>query len=194
MYFYTKIKTFFSKLLTGGFGLPVTFWIFGVLAAVLLDILIKNTSALWPLVAVALIVIIHLVLITFAVWNAAKSYAGLQIWSWGAKLVAIAGVAKWTWLFPDLVVTFLGAFGMPVYSNDYWDMNTTKLTCAPALYQSTPESIQRRYKGCAYAESANGEVINLRCRASDINAEFFFTRNLADCNKYIEKLRTVKNK
>ena len=192
MYFHSKTKVFLSKLLTGGFGLPVTFWIFGVLAAVLLDMLIKNTSALWPLVVATLIVITHLVLITFAVWNAASSYAGLKIWSWGAKLVAFAGVAKWLWLLPDLVVTFFGAFGVPIYSNDYWDMNPNKLTCAPALYQRTPESMQRRYENCAYTESANRKVINLRCHASDINAEIFYTRNLADCNKYIEKLRAVK--
>ena len=192
--FYNKLKEFFSKLISGGFGLAITFWIFGVLVAATLYLLIKNTTALWQLVVVTLIVINHLVLITIAVWNAAKTYTGSRIWSWGAKLVVIAGVAKWLWLLPDFVVTFLGAFGMPIYSNDYWNMNSSKLTCAPALYQRTPESIQRRYEGCVYNESANGEVINLRCRASDINAEFFYTRNLGDCNKYIEKLRAAKNK
>jgi hypothetical protein len=192
--FYNKFKELFSKLISGGFGLAITFWIFGVLVAATLDLLIKNTTALWQLNVVTLIVIIYLVLITIAVWNAAKAYTGARIWSWGAKLVVIAGVAKWLWFLPDLVVTFLAAFGMPIHSRDYWDMNPRKLTCMPALYQSTPESIQRRYEGCVYTESANGEVINLRCRAADINAEHFYTRNLADCNKYIEKLRAAKNK
>jgi hypothetical protein len=194
MYFYNKTKAFFKKLLSGGFGLPVTFWIFGALIAIVLGLLTKNIGGLWQLVVITLIIVTHLVLITIAVWNAAKAYTGARIWSWGAKLVAIAGVAKWLWFLPDLVVTFLGAFGIPVHSSDYWDMNPRTLTCTPALYQRTPESIQRRYEGCVYTESANGEVINLRCRASDINAEFFYTRNLADCNKYIEKLRTAKNK
>ena len=193
MYFYTKTKTLLSKLLSGGFGLPVTFWIFGVLVAATLDLLIKNTTALWQLVGVTLIVIVHLVLIAIAVWNAARAYTGSRVWSWGAKFVVIAGVVKWLWLLPDLVVTFLGVFGVPIHSSDYWDMKPRNLTCAPTLYQNTPESIKRRYEGCVYTESANGEVINLRCRASDINAEFFYTRNLADCNKYIEKLRAARN-
>ena len=194
MVFYTKTKAILSKLLSGGFGLPVTFWFFGVLLAAVLNLLMKNTTALWQLVGVTFIVIIHLVLITIAVWNAAKAYRGSRIWSWGAKLVVIAGVAKWLWLLPDLIVSFLGAFGIHIHSNDYWDMNSVSLTCTPALYQLTPESIQRRYEGCIYTESANGEVINIRCRASDINAEYFYTRNLADCNKYIEKLRAARNK
>ena len=189
-----NIKENYFKFISGRFGLPITFWFFGVLVAAALDFLIKNTTALWQLVGVTLIVIIHLVLITIAVWNAAKAYRGSRIWSWAAKLVAIAGVVKWLWFSPDLVVTFLGAFGMPIHSNDYWDMNPRSLTCAPALYQRTPESIQKRYEGCIYTESANSEVINVRCHSNEMNAEFFYTRNLNDCNKYIEKLRAAKNK
>jgi hypothetical protein len=106
----------------------------------------------------------------------------------------IAGVAKRLWLLPDLTVSFLGAFGISIHSSEYWDMSPRKLTCTPALYLRTPESIQKLYEGCVYTESENGEVINLRCRSSDINAEFFYTRNLANCNKYIEKLRAARNK
>ena len=41
MHFFTKTKDFLTKLLAGGFGLPVTFWIFGALIAVVLGVLIK---------------------------------------------------------------------------------------------------------------------------------------------------------
>jgi hypothetical protein len=115
-------------------------------------------------------------------------------WNWGAKLLEISGVAKWLWFLPDLAAAFLGAVGIPIHSSSYWDMNPHNLTCTPALYQLTPESIQKRYEGCIYTESASGEVINLRCRTREINAEFFYTRNLDDCNKYIEKLRVAKSR
>jgi hypothetical protein len=46
MYFYTKTKAFLSKLLSGGFGLPITFWFFGVLIAAVLGLLAKNVGAL----------------------------------------------------------------------------------------------------------------------------------------------------
>ena len=75
-------------------------------------------------------------------------------------------------------MTFLSAIGIPIHSSEYWDFNAPKLTCEPALYKLTPESIQKRFEGCVYTESVNGEVINLQCKSAEINTEFFYTRNL----------------
>ena len=194
MYFYNKTKAFFSKLLSGGFGLPVTFWIFGVLIAAALGLLTKNVGALWQLVVITLIVIVQFVLITIAVWNAAKAYTGARIWSWGAKLVVIAGVAKWLWYLPDLVVIFLGVSGIQLHSSEYWSINVRERTCEPTLYQRTPDRLQKIYKRCAPSQSADGKIIALRCQSSEINADFFYTKNLNDCQKSLEKLRVLKNK
>lgn len=87
---------------------------------------------------------------------------------------------------------FLSAIGIPIHSSEYLDFNAPKLTCEPALYKLTPESIQKRFEGCVYTESVNGEVINLRCKSAEINTEFFYTRNLYDCNKYLKKLQVLR--
>jgi hypothetical protein len=41
---------------------------------------------------------IHALLITIAVWNAAKLYSGRSLWKWSAKLLAILSSAKWLWI------------------------------------------------------------------------------------------------
>ena len=187
-----NIKNTFSKFISGGYGLPITFWILGVLIATVLGVATKGITTHGQWVFLAGIAIIHALLITIAVWNASKLYSGRSVWKWSAKLLVILSAAKWLWFLPDFLVTFLSAIGISIHSSEYWDLNARILTCEPALYQLTPESIQKRYEGCVYAESVNGEVINLRCKSAEINTEFFYTRNQNDCNKYLEKLQVLR--
>lgn len=193
MYFYTQTKAFISKLLAGGFGLPVTFWLFGVLFTLFLDFSQKNWVATKSIFLVfVVIVIFHLYVITVAVWNAAKKYKGHQFWAYAAKAIAVIGVIKWVLAMPDLIVGFLSVIGITTHSSEYWELDVRNLTCQPALYQYTPERMERKYQGCVSTKSSNGEVINLRCRPDEINAEFFYTRNLNDCNKYLAKLQVLR--
>jgi hypothetical protein len=129
-----SINKALSIFIYGGYGLPITFWILGVLIATVLGAVTKGITTHGKWVFLAGIAVIHALLITIAVWNAAKLYLGRSLWKWSAKLLAILSVAKWLWFLPDFLVTLLSAIGIPIHSSEYWDLNACKLTCEPALY------------------------------------------------------------
>ena len=71
------VKIFFQKFISGRLGLAPTFWLYGVLIALILNFLISYVTNLWQLILVTIIMVAHMILIVIAVWNASKLYLGL---------------------------------------------------------------------------------------------------------------------
>ena len=74
-------KGFWRKLLDGDFGLAKTYWLFGVLPAIALNVLVGvvETTPTWLL----LVVLFHLVywmVVAIGCWRAATQYQGFVMW------------------------------------------------------------------------------------------------------------------
>lgn len=101
-------RGFVSRLMTGGFGLAKTYWLFGWLGSVISYYGSHVISYLFPLAAaiaiLGLVAVPYHVLVSIGIWNAAGKYAGPLIWAVLARtavvfgalftLVALVGVAR----------------------------------------------------------------------------------------------------
>ena len=187
------MKDFFLKFISGRLGLAPTFWVCGVLIALILDFLTSHATTLWQLVLVTAVMFTHFVLIIIAVWNASKLYTGRLVWKWLARIVAILNVAKWLWYLPPLAATFSAALGFPIHSNEYWELNTRKLVCEPAEYLRTPEMLAKKYM-CKNSASLDGKVTMTRCWQGSETGDFLFSKNEQHCQEYLIKFKFFKEK
>ncbi len=83
---------FLKKLANGDFGLVKTYWLFGVVVGMAVNILYMFIEE--PLLLIA-VYILHIVYITFAfrgIWNAANKYKGNVTWAILAKIAVVLGI------------------------------------------------------------------------------------------------------
>jgi hypothetical protein len=189
------IKTNFLKFIRGGYGLPLTFWVFWVSIGLVLNYGIKywQLSHAWQFAVVALLQLAHVCLGLLAVWNAAKRYVGLRLWSYLARFVVILNVIQWLLMAPDYIVVLLNASGMDLRSDKYWELHGNPAVCEPALLQLTPESILRKYPGECFAMAGDsGRAVVLDCELSALKSRFIYFLNQNDCTKFIEKVNAAK--
>ncbi|PPD51332.1 MAG: hypothetical protein CTY12_08190 [Methylotenera sp.] len=185
------MKNFYLKFISGRLGLGVTFWIFGVLIALLLNFLNSRTSALWQIIVLTSVTFVHFVLIVIAVWNASKLYSGSQIWKWLARIIVILNVAKWLWYLPLLIATLMAGLGFPIHSSDFWELNWHKDICQPAEYLITPEKLVKRYQ-CSTSISKSGELVFVQCQDRGIARDYIFAKSEHDCEKNLTKLKDLR--
>jgi len=90
-------KGFFSKLINGDYGLPKTYWLFGVLGNLLFIIPITLASAaksLAILVLALLISVVYSLIVLVGIWRASDKYQGAKVWSVLAKIAVILGILQ----------------------------------------------------------------------------------------------------
>jgi len=95
--------SFFTKLTNGDFGLPKTYWLFGVLGGLLFIIPVALAAAaesLGALVAVLLASVIYSLIVAVGIWRASDKYQGPKVWAVLAKIAVIIGILR---LLVDLV-------------------------------------------------------------------------------------------
>ena len=83
---------FFQKLVGGHYGLPKTYWLFGVLGGYLFNKpidLVAATGSLGAVIFVALISVVYSCIVLVGIWRASDLYGGPKIWSGLAKLAVI---------------------------------------------------------------------------------------------------------
>ena len=187
-----RLRNFFLKFISGRLGLPITFWLYGVLIALTLDFLTTKVTTLWQVILVATITFVHLVLIVIAVWNASKLYLGSQYWKWLARTAVFLNVVKWLWYLPILIPTMFSALGFPIYSNSYWQLDARQFVCRKAEYLYTPSILARKYS-CTTSVNSNNELVALRCTDGDGNlGDYIFTMTEKDCQKYLAKIEHLR--
>ncbi|WP_020183137.1 hypothetical protein [Methylotenera sp. 1P/1] len=185
-----SLRKFFRDFISGRLGLPITFWLYGVLIALTLDFLTSKATTLWQVVLIVTITLVHLVLIVVAVWNASKLYLGSRYWKWLARLVVIINVFKWLWHLPLLASTLSSALGFPIYSDKYWLMGIKNNTyvCERPEYFDTPERLAKR-KNCGMKVDPKGELIGVRCH----KGLYVYTYNKETCLKYLNRIKPRDN-
>jgi len=94
---------FFSKLTQGSFGLPKTYWLFGVLGNLLFIVPIALAAAAESmpiLVMVLLASVAYSLAVAVGIWRASDKYLGSKVWAVLAKIAVILGMLR---LFVNLI-------------------------------------------------------------------------------------------
>jgi hypothetical protein len=84
-------KGFWSRLSSGDFGLAKTYWLYGVLVGVIVNISSNAVTSADTLILLILAYAIYSVPVLMGIWNAASKYEGLQLWAILAKIATILG-------------------------------------------------------------------------------------------------------
>jgi len=84
-------KWFLARLADGDFGLAKTYWLFGVLAGIIINFIVGIIPSLDVLAVVLTLAVVYQVVVLLGVWQAANKYQGRPAWSILAKIGAVLG-------------------------------------------------------------------------------------------------------
>jgi hypothetical protein len=84
-------KGFFSKLASGDFGLAKTYWLYGVLAGLIVNAVTRAIPSVGILAVVLAVTIVYQVLALLGIWRAADRYQGRKVWAILAKIATVLG-------------------------------------------------------------------------------------------------------
>lgn len=79
----------FAKLVSGGFGLAVTFWGANVFFGSVLILITRSFDQLQYLYISGFITSVLLLFTGLGLWNASKHYEGANHWKYGARLISM---------------------------------------------------------------------------------------------------------
>lgn len=82
---------FFSKLASGDFGLAKTYWLYGILVSLVVQIIGEFITSTESLVLVMGIYIIYMLPVLLGIWRASKKYTGPYVWAVLAKIAVVLG-------------------------------------------------------------------------------------------------------
>ena len=85
-------KGFFKKLSSGDFGLAKTYWLYGVVVGVVVNLATKPVTSAGLLVVILLAYAVYEAMVLMGVWRAASKYQGLKLWAVLAKIAVVLGV------------------------------------------------------------------------------------------------------
>lgn len=99
-------KGFIKKLIDGDFSLAKTYWLYGVVGSIVLNLflLLPTMSGSMPLlVSAGLISIAYAIVVLTGIWNSASKYTGSMFWSVLAKIIVVLNGA---YLFGSITMMF----------------------------------------------------------------------------------------
>jgi hypothetical protein len=96
-------RGFIHKLSDGGYGLAKTYWVYGVLVGVVVNIAVEFIESASIIIALMLAYILYEVPVLLGIWSASNKYTGPSLWVILAKIATVLG---WLWLGIGLVVVF----------------------------------------------------------------------------------------
>ena len=99
-------KSFIKKLIDGDFSLVKTYWLYGVVGSIIMNLLMifPIISGSMPLlVSAVLISIAYAIIVLSGIWNSAGKYTGSMLWSVLAKIIVIL---NGTYLFASITMMF----------------------------------------------------------------------------------------
>ena len=83
-------KGFIKQLIDGDFGLAKTYWLYGVLGSIAMNLLLMFpilSGSLVLIVVAMLASIAYAIVVLTGIWNSASRYTGSKIWSVLAKII-----------------------------------------------------------------------------------------------------------
>lgn len=84
-------KGFVSKLVNGDFGLAKTYWLYGFVVGIVINVLTRIVPSLGALTVILALAIPYQVMVLLGVWRAADKYQGRKAWAILAKIAAVLG-------------------------------------------------------------------------------------------------------
>lgn len=87
-----KEKGFFRKLANGDFGLPKTYWIYGVLVGIVAGNILNLVEPLGPFLILMFAYTAYSVTVLIGIWRAANRYTGRKLWAVLAKIAVVINV------------------------------------------------------------------------------------------------------
>ena len=99
-------KGFIKQLIDGDFSLAKTYWLYGVVGSIVMNLLMifPIISGSMPLLVSALLIsIAYAIIVLTGIWNSAGKYTGSMLWSVLAKIIVIL---NGTYLFASITMMF----------------------------------------------------------------------------------------
>lgn len=84
-------KGFFSKLSNGDFGLARTYWLYGVVVGIVINLVIQVVPSIGAIAVVLALATVYQVMVLLGIWRAATRYQGRKVWAILAKFAAVLG-------------------------------------------------------------------------------------------------------
>ena len=101
-------RSFVMKYLLGQLGLPFTFWVTGVLFAILLSATLNyGTSTPIKWLIYATLCLLQAFVSSIAIWNAASRYEGRKVWAIIAKACVIFSLYTWIKSLPEYYLAYV---------------------------------------------------------------------------------------
>lgn len=84
-------RGFFGKLANGDFGLAKTYWLYGVLVGIVVNIISNAVTSVGGVVILILAYTAYEIPVIMGTWRAANKYQGSKIWAVLAKIAVVLG-------------------------------------------------------------------------------------------------------
>ena len=99
-------KGFIKQLIDGDFSLVKTYWLYGVIGSIVMNLLMifpVMSGSMPLLVSSGLVSIAYAIVVLTGIWNSASKYTGSMLWSVLAKIIVIL---NGTYLFGSIAMMF----------------------------------------------------------------------------------------
>lgn len=98
-------KGFFGKLVNGDFGLAKTYWLYGVLVGIAVNLVSRGITSTETLMFLIIAYTAYEVPVLIGTWRAASLYKGPSVWAILAKAAVMLGALM-------LVISLLGVLAL----------------------------------------------------------------------------------
>ncbi len=98
-------RGFFGKLANGDYGLAKTYWLYGVLVGIVVNVISNAVTSVGGVVILILAYTAYEIPVIMGTWRAANKYQGLKIWAVLAKIAVVLGAIM-------LAVVLLAVIGL----------------------------------------------------------------------------------
>ena len=98
---------FLTDLKDGDYGLAKTYWLFGVIGNIVINILILPllTASIILFIVGLIIIVIYTIIVLIGIWNAASDFNGSSFWSVLAKIAVVLGFISAFTTYGSLLLT-----------------------------------------------------------------------------------------
>ena len=86
------MKNYYSKFINGNISLPISFWLFGLIGAMIVGssiVLILIFLNIFSNPLFRILCFPYLIITTIGIWQSANNYNGLKVWPIGAKIILV---------------------------------------------------------------------------------------------------------
>ena len=86
------MNSYYSKFINGNISLPISFWLFGLIGAMIVGssiVLILVFLNIFSNPLFRILCFPYLIITSIGIWQSANNYKGLKVWPIGAKIIVV---------------------------------------------------------------------------------------------------------